>query len=53
MEEKYNDIIKEAQELFDSILKDSLLVQNRVLYGEQLMKLDTKRDIKICLTDNT
>lgn len=53
MEEKYNNIIKEAQVLFDSILKDSLLVQDVVLNGELQITSSTKRDIKICLTDNT
>lgn len=53
MEDKYNNIIKEAQELFDSILKDSLLVQDGELYGEQQINPRTKRDIEICLTDNT
>lgn len=52
MEEKYNNIIKEAQELFDSVLKDSLLLQE-VPYGELQMVSSAKQDIKICLTDNT
>lgn len=53
MEEKYSNIIKEAQELFDSILNDSFLVQNGALLGEQHMKPYVKRDVEICLTDNT
>lgn len=53
MEEKYDNIIKEAQELFDSILKDSLLVQDGALYGAQQMNPSTKLDIEICLTDNS
>lgn len=53
MEEKYNHIVKEAQELFDSILGDSLLVQNRFLYEEQRQVPISKQNVEICLTNKT
>lgn len=53
MEEKYNNIIKEAEVLFDSILKDSLLVQNDTLYEGYQMNPTTRHNIEVCVTDNT
>lgn len=53
MDEKYNNIIKEAEVLFDSILKDSLLVQNDTLYEGYQMNPTTRHNIEVCVTDNT
>ena len=53
MEEKYNNIIKEAEVLFDSILKDSLLVQKDTLYEGYPMNPAIKHNIEVCVTDNT
>lgn len=54
MEEKYSNMIKEAQKIFDSIMEESLFVQEGTLYGEQQqMTSCIKQNIKICLTDNT
>ena len=53
MEEKYNNIVKEAEVLFDSILKDSLLVQKNTLYEGYPMNLTNKQNIEVCVTDNT
>lgn len=53
MEEKYSNIIKEAEVLFDSILKDSLLVQNDTLYEGYPMNPTTRHNIEVCVTDNT
>lgn len=53
MDEKYNNIIKEAEVLFDSILKDSLLVQNDTLYEGYPMNPTTRHNIEVCVTDNT
>ena len=53
MEEKYNNIIKEAEVLFDSILKDSLLVQKDTLYEGYPMNPAIKQNIEVCVTDNT
>ena len=53
MEEKYSNIIKEAEVLFDSILKDSLLVQKDTLYEEYPMNPTIRHNIEVCVTDNT
>ena len=53
MEEKYSNIIKEAEVLFDSILKDSLLVQKDTLYEGYPMNPIIKQNIEVCVTDNT
>lgn len=53
IEEKYNNIIKEAEVLFDSILKDSLLVQKDTLYEVYSMNPTIRHNIKVCVTDNT
>lgn len=53
MDEKYNNIVKEAEVLFDSILKDSLLVQNDTLYEGYPMNPTIKHNIEVCVTDNT
>lgn len=52
-DEKYNNIIKEAEVLFDSILKDSLLVQKDTLYEGYPMNPTTRHNIEVCVTDNT
>lgn len=52
-EEKYNNIVKEAEVLFDSILKDSLLVQKDTLYEGYPMNPTTRHNIEVCVTDNT
>lgn len=53
MDEKYNNIVKEAEVLFDSILKDSLLVQKDTLYEGYPMNPAIKQNIEVCVTDNT
>ena len=53
MEEKYSNIIKEAEVLFDSILKDSLLVQKDTLNEGYPMNPTIKHNIEVCVTDNT
>lgn len=53
MEEKYNNIIKEAEVLFDSILKDSLLVQKNTLFEGYPMNSTIRHNIEVCVTDNT
>ena len=53
MEEKYSNIIKEAEVLLDSILKDSLLVQKDALYEGYPMNPTIKHNIEVCVTDNT
>lgn len=53
MDEKYNNIVKEAEVLFDSILKDSLLVQKDTLYEGYPMNPTIKHNIEVCVTDNT
>lgn len=53
MEEKYSNIIKEAEVLFDSILKDSLLVQKDTLYEGYPKNPTIKHNIEVCITDNT
>ena len=53
MEKKYINIIKEAEGLFDSILKDSLLVQKYTLYEGYPMNPAIKHNIEVCTTDNT
>ena len=53
LEEKYNNIIKEAEVLFDSILKDSLLVQKDTLYEGYPKNPTIKHNIEVCVTDNT
>ena len=53
MDEKYNNITKEAEELFDSIQKDSLLVQKDTLYEGYPMNPTIKHNIEVCVTDNT
>ena len=53
MEEKYNNIIKEAEVLFDSIVKDSLLVQKDTLYEWYPMNPTIEHNIGVCTTDNT
>ena len=53
MEEKYNNIVKEAEVLFDSILKDSLLVKKDTLYEGYPMNPTTRHNIEVCVTDNT
>lgn len=53
MDEKYSNIIKEAEVLFDSILKDSLLVQKDTLYEGYPMNPIIKQNIEVCVTDNT
>lgn len=52
MEEKYNNIIKEAEELFDSILKDFLLGQKDTLNEGYPMNTTIKHNIEVCVTDN-
>lgn len=53
MEEKYINIIKEAEELFDSILKDSLLVQKETFYEKSPLNPNIKHNLEVCTTDNT
>lgn len=53
MEEKYSNIIKEAEVLFDSILKDSLLVQKDTVYEGYPMNPPIGHNIEVCVTDNT
>ena len=53
MEEKYSNIIKEAEVLFDSILKDSLLVQKNTLYEGFPMNTTIRHNLEVCVTDNT
>ena len=53
MDEKYNNIVKEAEVLFDSILKDSLLVQKDTHYEEYPMNPTIKHNIEVCTTNNT
>lgn len=53
MDEKYNNIIKEAEVLFDSILKDSLLVQKDTLYEGYPMNPPIRQNIEVFVTDNT
>ena len=53
MEEKYINIIKEAEGLFDSILKDSLLVQKETLYERYPLSPTVKHNLEVCITDNT
>ena len=53
MEEKYSNIIKEAEVLFESILKDSLLVQKDTLYEGYPMNPTISHNIEVCVTDNT
>ena len=52
-DEKYNNIVKEAEVLFDSILKDSLLVQKDTLYEGYPMNPPIRHNIEVCVTDNT
>lgn len=47
MDEKYNNIIKEAEELFDSIQKDFLLVQKDTLYEGYPMNPTIKHNIEV------
>ena len=53
MEEKYDNISKEADVLFDSIMKDSLLVQKDTLYEGYPMNSTIRHNIEVCVTDNT
>ena len=53
MEEKYNNIVKEAEVLFDSILKDSLLVQKDTLYEGYPKNPTIKLNIEVCVSDNS
>lgn len=53
MEEKYNNIVKEAEVLFDSILKDSLLIQKDTLYEGYPMNPPIRHNIEVRVTDNT
>jgi len=57
MDEKYNNIVKEAEVLFDSILKDSLLVQKDTHYEgypmNSTIKHNIKHNIEVCTTNNT
>lgn len=53
MDKKYNNIVKEAEVLFKSILKDSLLVQKNTLYEGYPMNPIIKQNIEVCVTDNT
>ena len=52
-DEKYNNIVKEAEVLFDSILKESLLVQKDTLYEGYPMNSTIRHNIEVCVTDNT
>lgn len=52
-DEKYNNIVKEAEVLFDSILKDSLLIQKDTLYEGYPMNPPIRHNIEVRVTDNT
>lgn len=51
--DRYSEIIDEAQELFESILKDSSMVQDCPLYDDWQHDHSAKKKVNICLTNNT
>lgn len=53
MDEKYINLVKEAEDLFDKIIKDSAFTQEKKGYERNPFIQESRKSINICLTNKT
>lgn len=53
MEEKYINLVNEAEDLFDKIIKESSFIQERILYQGYPFMQDDKKIVNVSLTNKT
>ena len=53
MEEKYINLVNEAEDLFDKIIKESSFIQERILYQGYPFMQDDRKIVNVSLTNKT
>lgn len=53
MEEKYINLVKEAEDLFDKIIKESSFIQERIPYQGYPFMQDNRKIVNVSLTNKT
>ena len=53
MEEKYINLVKEAEDLFDKIIKETSFVRDNKAYESDPLIQKNRKMINVCLTDKT
>lgn len=53
MDEKYINLVKEAEDLFDKIIKDSSFIQEKETYVRYPLTQENRKTMNVCLTNKT
>lgn len=53
MEEKYINLVNEAEDLFDKIIKESSFIQERIPYQGYPFMQDDRKIVNVSLTNKT